>query len=109
VTAEKASVRVRRIAIPGSRVAGTGGLASPGDRAAEGPGGPMQHQPPILTALDGEGRQITGEDLLAGIGELLNQRLPDVAPEDPYRPALVALASAAGCRPTAQRQRLEVL
>jgi hypothetical protein len=105
------SVHGRTVLVPVSRVAGTGSLAgTPGDRAAVGPGGPtMQHQPPLLTAHEGEGRQITGEDLLAGIGELLSQRLPDVALEDPYRPALVALASAAGCRLTTQRQRLEAL
>jgi hypothetical protein len=83
VTAERASVRVRRIA--------------------------MQRQPPILTPLNGDGHRVTGDELLATIAKVLSQHLPDVAPEDPYRPALAALASAAGCRPTAQRPRLEAL
>jgi hypothetical protein len=86
-----------------SRTRGDIGAAGPQEDRA------MHHQPPILTPLNGEGHRVTGDELLAAVGELLSQRLPDVPPGDPYRPALVALASAAGCRPRAQRQRLEAL
>lgn len=67
----------------------------------------MQH--PLLTALDGEAKKVTGDALLGDIAEILNQRLPDVPADDPFRPALVALACAAGCQPRAQRPRLEAL
>lgn len=69
-------------------------------------GDSVQH--PILTALDGgaEDQKVTGEMVLAGIGEILSRLLPDVPVDDPYRAALVSLAAASGCRPRAQRPRL---
>lgn len=101
---------------PADSASGTrqfGGRKQPLGRASDpshtlfGPRTTMQH--PILTALDGGAKQVPGEVVLDGIGEILSRLLPDVPQDDPYRPALVALACAAGCQRTEPRARLTAL
>lgn len=59
----------------------------PGENAAEGMEAPsMQH--PILTALDGDGVQRDGHEVLVEVFDVIRRSLPDVPPADPYRPVL---------------------
>lgn len=90
-----------------SMVAGSEGHPQGGDEAADVAEASVQH--PLLEAIDGEGRQITGKDVLAAVGDLLNDLLPEVPPDDPRRPALQSLAFVAGCRPRETRPRLAAL
>jgi hypothetical protein len=71
---------------------------------------PPSMQPPILGVIDGGAEvQIEGRDVLERIGRYLSEALPQVAYDDPFRPALHALACAAGCRQRAMQARLEAL
>lgn len=88
--------------------AGGEGLVQPGDEAVVAPEDTsMQH--PILTALEGGAQKVSGDVVMDGISEILSRLLPDVPQDDPYRPALVALGLAAGCRQTEPRSRLSAL
>jgi hypothetical protein len=51
-----------------------------------------------LHALDGQARgpATTGEDVMNALGDVLADLLPGVPLNDPHRPALAALALAAG-------------
>lgn len=87
--------KVALLAVDSRRPRGSG--HGPGDRAAAGPGvGSLQH--PILTALDGGAKPaaITGEQVLNEILDLITDRLPHLALDDPARPRLAAFAPALG-------------
>lgn len=98
-----------RSSVLGSMAAGPLGHRDGGGSAAAVAGGnkPVQH--PILTALEGQSVQVSGEEVLDGIGQILSRLLPDVPRDDPYRACLEALAAASRCQPQAQRPRLEAL
>lgn len=49
-----------------------------------------------LVAEGDTGELLAGDELLSEIGELLRERLSRVPLDDPFRPALYALACAAG-------------
>lgn len=46
---------------------------------------------PIMRVLDGGGEAVSGEDVVAEVGEIIDRLLPSVPLDDPYRPALLSL------------------
>lgn len=67
-------------------------------------------QGPLLRLHDGaKDDPIEGAQIMDALGDFLSRYLPRVDESDPYRAALVALASASGCPRRALQVQLEAL
>jgi hypothetical protein len=62
---------------------------------------------PRIALVEGGARSVDGEEVLARVGDLLADLLPDVPLDDASHPALMALAYAAG-RPDAHRRLVPI-
>lgn len=88
----RTSVRSATVsALPEIAAEGEGLDDVPGDIAADVVEASSMQQP-MLTALPGGGRLLSGEEILFAIADDLSRLLPDVPIGDPYRPVLQSLA-----------------
>lgn len=53
---------------------------------------------PTLTTIEGEGETVAGQEVMDALADVLREHLPLVAPDDVYRPALVAMSYAFGAQ-----------
>lgn len=93
-----------------STVGGDAGSAQgAGDAPAERRGTTPVQQHPILRVHEGGREPLKGREVMENIGAYVTHCLPDLADDDPFRLALIALRHAGGCRRRESRARLEAL